>query len=69
MITVSITKFPGETRMFKLQDGATVGDAATMAGVSLENQEIRVNEEMSTAGQELEDDDDILISKAVVSQV
>ena len=68
MLDITITKFPGETRNFKLQVGATVEDAAEMAGMSLVNQEIRVNGDIATSERELQDDDDIIISKVVVSQ-
>jgi hypothetical protein len=68
MIRVSITKFPGETRTFTLEDGSTVADAARLAQISLDQQEIRVNEERVTASYELSDDDDVLINKVIVSQ-
>lgn len=67
-ISVSITKFPGETKTLRLPEGATVADAAKAAQFSLEGQEIRVNEEAASASQRLQDDDDVLISKAMVSQ-
>ena len=69
MIRVSITKFPGETRTFTLENGSTVADAARLAQISLDQQEIRVNEERVTASYKLADDDDILINKVIVSQI
>jgi len=65
---ITISKFPGESKTLRVGNGTKVAEAAQLAGFSLENNEIRVNEEPATAQTVLHDDDDILITKAMVSQ-
>jgi sulfur carrier protein ThiS len=64
MITVKVIELPGAVREVALNDGATVADSLTAAGVSAEGWAIKVDSTDATPEPPLVDGSRVIIAKS-----
>ena len=64
MITVKVIELPGAVREVALEDGATVGNALSVAGVSAEGYPIKVDSSEATVDTVLTDNARVIVSKS-----